>query len=202
MSTSPQSSTAKKPAAVDPEQPAAIEQLDLDLRSPGTAALLAWLVPGAGHIYQRRYGKGMLFMVCILSTWFFGLALGEGRTVYASNRTIGRQLVYGCQLGVGLAATPALIQARLVAQDQPPKWGGLMAPPMERGHDDELSEWNFKYGAAYDMGVLYTMVAGLLNILAIFDAFAGPMLIPADDSKKRNEAGTDTSPSSAPAGTS
>ena len=59
--------------------------LEIDLRDPWLAGLLAWLVPGAGHLYQRRTGKGLLFMICILSTYFFGLALGDelfpGRTV-------------------------------------------------------------------------------------------------------------------------
>jgi hypothetical protein len=33
------------------------------------------------------------------------------------------------------------------------------------------------------MSVLYTMVAGLLNILAVFDAYGGP-LVPAPEEKK------------------
>ena len=45
------------------------ESIYIDLRSPYLAALLAWLCPGAGHLYQRRYGKGVLFLVCILSTY-------------------------------------------------------------------------------------------------------------------------------------
>jgi hypothetical protein len=58
-----------------------------------------------------------------------------------------------------------------------------MAPPIEEGGTDELSEWSYKLGAQYDMGVLYTMIAGLLNILAIFDAYGGP-LVPAPEEKK------------------
>ena len=29
----------------------------LVLRNPAVAAILAWLLPGAGHLYQRRYFK-------------------------------------------------------------------------------------------------------------------------------------------------
>ena len=58
---------------------AAEETIEIDLRNPVLAAVLAWVWPGLGHLYQRRYGKGVLYMVCILSTWFFGLALGEAR---------------------------------------------------------------------------------------------------------------------------
>ena len=37
----------------------------IDLRNRPLAALLAWLVPGAGHFYQGRHAKGVLFLVCI-----------------------------------------------------------------------------------------------------------------------------------------
>ena len=165
------------------EPPPAEEMIEVELRNPAVAALLAWLWPGAGHIYQGRTGKGLLFMICILSTWFFGLALAHGHSVYASNSTIPRQLVFGCQLGVGLPAAPALVQvAYLRNNPQQPLWDGFMAPPNEVG-EDELSEWSLKYGILLDMSVLYTMIAGLLNILAIFDAYGGP-LVPAPEEKK------------------
>lgn len=64
--------------AKDVVSPAAEQPIEIDLREPGRAALYAWLWPGAGHLYQRRYAKGILFMVCILGTYFFGLALGGG----------------------------------------------------------------------------------------------------------------------------
>ena len=80
------------------------DQIEIDLRQPGVAALWAWLWPGAGHLYQRRYAKGILFMVCILSTYFFGLAMGGGHVVYASWNQTERRWQYFCQLGVGLPA--------------------------------------------------------------------------------------------------
>ena len=58
--------------------------VEIDLKDPRLAAFLAWLIPGAGHIYQGRTGKGVLFFVCILGTFFYGLYIGDGRVVYAS----------------------------------------------------------------------------------------------------------------------
>ncbi len=58
--------------------------IEVDLKNPSLAAGLGWFWPGAGHLYQGRYAKGVLFMVCILSTYLFGLAIGGGRVVYAS----------------------------------------------------------------------------------------------------------------------
>ncbi len=44
----------------------AVDGQIVDLRNRYLAALLAWLIPGAGHLYQGRRTKGQLFFVCIL----------------------------------------------------------------------------------------------------------------------------------------
>src|SRR4029453_16513667 len=109
--------------------PDAEPTLEIDLRDPYFAALLAWLWPGAGHLYQRRYAKGILFLVCILGTYFFGLALGEGKVVYASWNEVDKRWQYPLQLGVGLPAAPALAQTMLIRRGIDPILGGLIAPP-------------------------------------------------------------------------
>ncbi len=150
------------------------ETLEIDLREPNQAALLAWLVPGLGHFYQRRYAKGVLFFVCILGTYFFGLALGEGKVVYASWNQVERRWQFPLQLGVGLPAAPAVIQSLAVRRGgDAPLFGGLMAPPRSQ---EELSQWHSELNIRFELGTLYTMVAGLLNILAIWDAYAGPVV--------------------------
>jgi hypothetical protein len=65
-------------------------------------------------------------------------------------------------------------------------FGGFMSAP--RGAAD-LDRWNFETASGFDMGTLYTMIAGLLNILVIFDAFAGPLPPPIPrPSKKKGKA--------------
>jgi hypothetical protein len=165
-----------------------LEQEAIDLKDPLLASFLAWLIPGAGHFYQGRTGKGVLFSVCILGTYFFGLYLGQGRVVYASMRSEDWRLPYLCQVGVGLPALPALVQAQRVRQGKTPLWGGFMAPPRLTGpvpdkdtsgrtvrHHDELAQWHYKLHVYFELGTVYTMIAGLLNILAIYDAWGGPM---------------------------
>ncbi|MFM7136052.1 MAG: DUF6677 family protein [Planctomycetota bacterium] len=39
----------------------------------------------------------------------------------------------------------------------------------------QLSLWHRRLGRFFDIGTLYTMLAGLLNLLVIYDAWAGPM---------------------------
>jgi hypothetical protein len=152
--------------------PGSEQTLEIDLRDPPLAALFAWLVPGAGHLYQRRTGKGLLFMICILGTYFFGLALGEGKVVYASWNQVDRRWQYPLQLGVGLPALPALVQS-IAARRGEPLLGGFMAPPRS---PEELSDWHKTLNMRFELGTLYTMIAGLLNVLAIWDAYGGPVL--------------------------
>ena len=156
--------------------------VEVPLRNPPVAALLAWLWPGAGHLYQGRYGKGMLFMVCILSTYFFGLAVGGGHVVYAQFRKPLVRYPYLAQVCVGIPALPAIPQSMRVMANKPPLFGSkFMAPPrqpVQEQYYDELASWYRKNQFFFDLGTLYTMIAGLLNVLAIFDAYSGPMFMP------------------------
>jgi hypothetical protein len=158
---------------------AVVEQTPMSLRNPGLAAFLAWLVPGAGHWYQGRRGKAILFAVCVLGTYVYGLVIGDGHVVYASwNRTDFRWQ-YVCQLGVGLPAMPALVQSRRVMRDKEPLFADVLAPPRQPvypGEHDHLADWHLELSWRFDLGTLYTMVAGLLNILAVFDAYSGPFI--------------------------
>lgn len=174
MPPTPSSATspAEQPNPADP-------MLEIDLRDPHLAALLAWLWPGAGHFYQRRYAKAVLFMVCILGTYFFGLALGEGKVVYAAWNRTEKRWQFIPQVAVGLPAAPALVQAVAGGRNGQPLMGGFMAGPQGRSDEDrakELSRWHNDLNIRFELGTLYTMIAGLLNVLAIWDAFGGPVV--------------------------
>lgn len=167
--------------------------IEIDLRNPALAAFLGWLIPGAGHFYQRRFAKGTLFMVCILATYFFGLALGEGKVVYAqwvmNDRQQDRRWQYVCQVGVGLPALPAIIQSYRAPGK--PDWrvagSEWMMPPQvgrENQGDDELDYWHRQLKWKFELATLYTMIAGLLNILAVYDAFAGPFIATPEEPKR------------------
>jgi len=156
----------------------------VELKNPPTAIFLAWLIPGAGHFYQGRTGKAILFFTCILSTYFLGLSMGGGRCVYAKWDTDEKRLPLICQVGVGLPTLPALGQALLVRNEgEPIVIAGVpfMAPPSQ----DENSEIHRRYGYLFELGTLYTMIAGLLNVLVIYDAAAGPVWTMPEAEKKR-----------------
>jgi hypothetical protein len=176
--------------------------LTIELKDPGLAAFLAWLVPGCGHMYQGRWAKGILFSVCVLGTFFYGLFLGEGRVVYASMRTGDWRLPYILQAGVGLPAAPAMIQAIRLDDEQrvdgdvgkneePSTWSTFMAPPPLEGRrpfDDRretLSDLMKRLNYRFELGTVYTMIAGLLNILVIYDAWGGPVIV--EPAKRKKE---------------
>lgn len=170
----------------------------IGLKDPVVAVVLAWLIPGLGHIYQGRTGKGVLLMVCILGTFLYGLfALGQGRVVYAAWGPHHRRPHYLSQIGVGLPALPALVQANRARNDRKLLFGGVMAPPSFPGRpntanpdnptEHELHRQLHRY---WDLGTVYTMIAGLLNVLAIYDAWGGPAyyeLLHRENGKKEDE---------------
>lgn len=149
----------------------------INLKNPRLAALLAWLVPGLGHWYQGRKGKALLYATCILGLFFVGLFLGEGKIVYWRWVSPLRdpenfRASYLCQFFVGLVSLPGLIQAILREQGLGPiLWGYLDAPPQNL-----VNALHPRLGGLVEVGWVYTVVAGLLNILAIYDAYEGPAL--------------------------
>ncbi len=87
------------------------ESQRVELRNPYVAALLAFLLPGLGHWYQRRWFKAAVYSICILSTFFWGLHLGQWRIVYFDWQPGRRRIGYLAQVLVGLPALPALVQS-------------------------------------------------------------------------------------------
>ena len=46
----------------------------------------------------------------------------------------------------------------------------------QRTGTDQLGQWHRELGSYFDLGTVYTMIAGLLNLLVIWDAWGGPAL--------------------------
>lgn len=118
------------------------------------AVIVAWLVPGAGHLVLGKRGRALLFFLTIVGAFIFGLILNghlywptpdptatfrfDLITVLWCLAQIGSGLCYGASyvLGLGTAAIPQ-----------------AAASP------------TFEYGNTF------MFLAGLLNYLVIHDAF-------------------------------
>jgi hypothetical protein len=106
------------------------------------APIAAWLVPGLGHIIQRRYIRGVLLMASIFTMFFVGLGM-QGKVYSFNTGDLLDILGFVGDVGTGLL----YIAAR--AMD----WGiGNI------------------HRAVADYGTKYIVVAGLLNVIAIVDA--------------------------------
>ncbi|MBM4075697.1 MAG: TM2 domain-containing protein [Planctomycetes bacterium] len=296
-----------------------------ETRSPWIAGILAILIPGAGHLYQGRVLKAVIYSVSILGLFIWGQKLGEGMVVYNLPEQSGpfrhMTLAYVAQLGTGACAVPALIQnkravnpsnrrvtklsaplnaefeGRLMSPQQPPSEqviGMLKLKPVEGDYGpeiqgtfqgkidgqpvelelagrfeldkpikagfrrklecgvvggngpaeglesgailegtiprspwdaygsppdpDQIQELNGRLGKTYELALVFTYIAGLLNVLAIWDCICGPaygfgdehleyeeanpstIKFPSTESTKAVTGGTET-PSSKPAST-
>ena len=160
------------------------EPLVIHLKNPWIAGVLAWLVPGLGHYYQGRLFKAVLFAVCIIPTCFFGMCLGSSqeigfaRNVYCSWREGDKRWFFIPQFCIGTIAIPAIAQSYLVDDGKAPFWDGAMSPPslQERPGQLTLNRIILKLGGKFELGTLFTVVAGLMNLLVFFDAIDGPIL--------------------------
>lgn len=181
------------------------DELVVDLKDPVIAGILAWLVPGAGHWYQRRRAKAVIFFVCILGTFIYGMFLGEGRVVYAQwENSEFRRYPFICQVAVGLPSLPAVLLAWTGGQSFfGTEW--YVPPKIIGGKSPDLDELHLRLNRRFELGTVFTMIAGLLNILAIYDAVCGPAYSIAQGPKRdetKGEGGQqpDSSPEKSPSG--
>jgi hypothetical protein len=166
------------------------------------AGILSYLVPGLGQLYQGRIGKGVLFMVCLLSLFFTGQAMGGWKNVYipvdsaprawderfeppVENRqqrfnnlfhNLYNRWHYLGQFWIGIAAWPALWQyfeMPVPSAEAQPFLHNLQRAPTET----EINQFLVNSDKTPDLGWIYTVIAGVLNILVIYDAFAGPAFL-------------------------
>jgi uncharacterized protein DUF6677 len=107
------------------------------------APAVAWLIPGAGHLIQKRWGRGALLMVSIFLMFLLGLAL-QGRIYRPNGGDILDILGFVGDIGAG----------GLYIVSRAMDWGqGAIAH------------------ATADYGTKYLIVAGLLNFIAVADAY-------------------------------
>jgi hypothetical protein len=107
------------------------------------APAVGWLVPGAGHMIQKRWIRGLLLFLSIVTLFLLGLAM-QGRIYKANGGDILDILGFIGDVGAGG------LYILTLAND----WGqGAIA-----------------YATA-DYGTKFMIVAGLLNFIAIADAY-------------------------------
>jgi hypothetical protein len=107
------------------------------------APAVGWLIPGAGHMIQKRWVRGGLLFISIVTLFVLGLMM-QGRIYKANGGDILEILGFVGDVGAGGLYLVAL------AMD----WGSVV-----------ISH------ATADYGKVFIIVAGLLNFISVADAY-------------------------------
>jgi hypothetical protein len=105
------------------------------------ALALAWLVPGAGHFFLGRRGRGLAFLVIVAATIALGCVL-QGELYRSTAQPLDTIAMLAC-MGMGI---PYFALRGM-------------------GYTGNLDSAGYEYGKAF------IMTAGLMNILLILDAW-------------------------------
>ena len=120
--------------------PDAAEGRDLGLSI--RAAVLAWAIPGAGHVYLGRRRLGLIFCVIVLASLAIGVSLDGNLSRVVPERPLSLLATLGT-MGVGLA----YFLLRFA------------------GYAGNVVASGFEYGSAF------ILTAGLMNLLLVLDAW-------------------------------
>lgn len=168
---------------------------------PVVALVLAWLIPGAGHVYVGRPMRGVIIFVVITATFWAGITMGGVMTV--DSRT--QRWWFMADIGTGVhgligwyrcnrvyeeaervldrgpdaarlskdqhGATLEEESTRPNSQLSPTHLAAVTGKLREQYIDKILSEQGYRLSApAETVARAYAGVAGLLNLLCVFDA--------------------------------
>ncbi len=110
---------------------------------PVLAPSVGWLVPGMGHILQKRWLRGLLLMICIFTMFILGVMM-QGKVYSPNAGDILDMLGFVGDIGAG----------GLYIVTQGMGWGQAAI-----------------FRATADYGTKFIVVAGLLNIICVVDAY-------------------------------
>lgn len=120
-----------------------------------TALILGWIVPGLGHLFLKHRTRGLIFLITITATFWTGVAVGGMRSTVNPDE---RKLWFAAQLGSGGHALLA--------------WAGHELSKREGKSDPAKTPPALAHWRSVDVAIHYTGVAGLLNVLVLFDILA------------------------------
>ncbi len=108
---------------------------------------LGWLIPGGGHFLLKRRGRAALLAFAVAVTYLFGLMM-RGALFHPQTGDLLTTIIYcGGFLGNLASGLPYLLSV----------WLGYNQPDVA--------------GHVQDYGTKFLVAAGLMNVLAMVDAF-------------------------------
>lgn len=143
--------------------------------------LLAWLIPGSGHLLLRRWGQAIVVFVTIHFMFLYGLFMGSPIHRFRPEAPVQSTLEKAAQMCAGSVywLTAWLLPRMRAWADTPVRrW----AERSEFGAGDRIHAWAEK-------GHVFTLSAGLLNLLMVLkvrDLLYRAMLEPETESEDPN----------------
>ncbi len=108
---------------------------------------LAWLIPGGGHFLLKRPGRGALIAASVAAMFLLGLMMRGALFQPQGGDLLTTVIYYGGLIGDLMSGVLYLVTV----------WLGYDQPDIA--------------GHVHDYGAKFLVAAGLLNILAMVDAF-------------------------------
>jgi hypothetical protein len=112
-----------------------------------SAIVLAWLIPGAGHLLLKRPGRGALIALSVTVMYLLGLMMRGALFSPQSGDLLTTVIYYGGFFGNLMSGILYFLSV----------WLGYSQPDVA--------------GHVHDYGTKFLVAAGLLNLLAMVDAF-------------------------------
>jgi len=144
--TSPNCYTQRNPMAKEKTEEKA-EKEPVSIRVWAPAVALGWLVPGGGHLLLKRTGRGVLLLAAITTMFLCGLMMRGTMFTPQGDDLLTVLINWGGWVGNVSSGILYLMSV----------WLGYAQPDVA--------------GAVHDYGTKFLVTAGLLNLLAMVDAF-------------------------------
>lgn len=152
------------------------------------AGLLAWIVPGLGHWYLGHRTRAIVIMVVITVTFWCGVAIGGVKSTVDPSENRLWFLAQICNGGHTIVAALWSSQLEPIVYRCPScgaslesrPTGGEPCPNCRKaiGSVELASHTRLAFWPQVDIAIVYTGIAGLLNVLVILDAIARAELEP------------------------
>ena len=113
----------------------------------GPAVVLAWLIPGGGHFLLKRPARGGILAACVAAMFLLGLMMRGALFQPQTGDLLTTVIYWGGFLGNLMSGILYFFT----------RWLGYAQPDMA--------------GHVHDYGTKFLVAAGLLNVLAMVDAF-------------------------------
>jgi len=129
------------------EQVAIKKEPSVPITTWAPVVLLAWIIPGAGHFYLKRTGRAMMLAASILITFLFGIMM-RGAMFQPASGDLLTTIIYTGGYAADMMSGILYFLTTWLGYDQP-----------------EVA------GHVHDYGTKFLVAAGLMNVLAMVDAF-------------------------------